>query len=62
MSQPDTELYSRLGNIEAKVDILLSRSTGYEKRLSKLERFEARVAGIALVVSIVISYIFKKAL
>ncbi len=54
--QPDNnDLYSRLGSIEAKVDLLLTRDITTEARLMKLEKFEARAGGIAAVVSAVVA-------
>lgn len=56
----DPELYSRLGSIEAKVDILLERDITTDKRLAKLERFEARVAAIAAVVASIVAFIARQ--
>lgn len=50
----DHELYTRLGRLEAKVDILLERTAADNKRLGKLERFEARVVAISAVVSLAV--------
>lgn len=63
MQVDPNDLYSRLGRIEAGMEILLARDVSTDKRLAKLERFEAKTGGIAAVVSIfvsaVIAYVAK---
>lgn len=54
------ELYSRLGSIEAKVDILLARDITTDSRLGKLERFEAKAAAIAAVVASIVAFIARQ--
>lgn len=55
MTDEQHELYSRLGAIESKVDILLARDESKDVRLRKVENFEAKSGGIAAVVSMVVA-------
>jgi hypothetical protein len=56
------ELYSRLGSIEAKVDILLERENTTQRRLGKLEKFETKALTLTAVASAIFAYIAKIAL
>lgn len=57
---PDlNQVYSRLGTIEAKVDILLARDAETQKRISQLERFEAKAVGIAAAVAAAVTFLTK---
>jgi hypothetical protein len=60
MQVDPNDLYSRLGRIEAGMEILLARDVSTDKRLGKLERFEAKAAGIAAVVASIVGFIASK--
>lgn len=54
-----TDIYGRLGSIEAKIDFLVAGAQDREHRLQKVEQFQSKVLGMAAGVSGVISVIFK---
>ena len=49
MAPSDNELYSRLGSIEAKVELVLESLNGLAPRVTVLEAWKSRIMGAAAV-------------
>jgi uncharacterized protein YdcH (DUF465 family) len=54
----DNDLYRSLGNIEAKLNILLDRHDGFDKRITKLEHAWVKVTGIVLAITAIFGILF----
>lgn len=54
------EIYSKIGAVEAKVDILLERTTGFDTRLSVVERKVWWMTGVSAVLAFIATTLFGK--
>lgn len=45
--------------IEGKIDLVLERQDGHEKRLAKVERWQAKLAGAIALASFVVGLVVK---
>lgn len=55
--ESENKLFERLGGIDAKLDVMGSQIDRIEKRVGTLEWWKAKVAGMAIVVTAVMSYL-----
>ena len=62
MSEKEADLYTRLGSIEAKMDLVLSRDHATDKRLTALERFQNKLIGLAIGLPFVATYVINRVL
>lgn len=54
------EINRALGRVESKVDILLTRSTEFDQRLSKVEKRVWYASGMAAVIGFITSHFIGK--